>query len=626
MKTVLNLILLTLSFSIAYGQDELLSSEKRSLSGIKDSIAYIDALNRISMLSYEQSADTTLVYANKARDIARRIDYPRGVADATNNLGVFFDINGSSELALRYYSDAYNEYNQLKDTSNVAQTLMNMAMFYNTNGNDKKAIARYSEAMQLASSLSRDSILSLVIYNFLLQYPKSFAPDSIDFYIDKATRIAEKYHDTRTLIAIGQLKANRYLQAGRRDTAIRILQESLAGCMQEKLYFVSLDILNELGDLYSDTDSAKAVGYYQQAMDITLQKNYLSYDIDLTNKLLDFYSARKDKNGILQYSAALAHLYRNKQLIDNRSDIDYISYGLKDQQLQAIRERSRYEHTLLWLESIGFLLIVAISIILWRNARKSRQTNIILKEQYTNLINTSAALETSNRNYARLIRVVAHDLRNPIGAISSIAGIKAADAATADKDKEWIHLIDTTGKRCLQLITELLETDFSIREETLHKELVDLNPLLQQTVLLLAYRAGEKRQRLIATDSKLPLIQADKEKIARLLDNLVVNAIKFSPEGATIELRAEAHPKELIISVHDSGVGIPKNMATLLFEPFVNSVRRKGTAGEQSFGLGLYICRQIVEAHGGRIWFESEPGKGSIFFISLPTADTPSPS
>ena len=575
------------------------------------------------MLSYEQSADTTLVYANKARDIARRIDYAQGVADATNNLGVFFDINGSSELALHYYSDAYNLYNQLKDTSNVAQTLMNMAMVYNTNGNDKKAITRYSEAMRLAASLSRDSMQALVIYNFLLQYPKSFAADSIDFYIDKATRIAEKYHDTRILLAIGQLNANRYLQAGRRDTAIHILQESLAGGMREKLYFMSLDILSELGDLYSENDSAKAVGYYQQAMDITHQKNYLSYDLDLTNKLLDFYSAHNDRTRMLVYSNALARLYRNKQLIDNRSDIDYISYGLKDQQLQAIRERSRYEHTLLWLESIGFLLIVAISIILWRNAKKSKKTNAILQQQYKTLINTSAALETSNTNYARLIRVVAHDLRNPIGAISSIAGMKAADSVLPDKEKEWIRLIDTSGKRCLQLINELLETDFGIREETLHKEPVDPSVLMQQTVLLLAYRASEKQQRLIAADAKLPLIQADKEKLARVLDNLVVNAIKFSPENTSIELRAETRPKELVISVNDSGLGIPKDMASLLFEPFVNSVRRKGTAGEQSFGLGLYICRQIVEAHGGRIWLESEPGKGSIFFISLPTGTPP---
>lgn len=556
------------------------------------------------MLSYEQSADTTLVYATKARDIARRINYPKGVADATNNLGIFFDINGSSELALHYYSDAYNFYNKLRDTSNAAQALMNMAMVYNTNGNDKKAIARYTEALRIASSTSRDSILSLVIYNFLLQYPKSFAHDSVDFYIGKATRIAEKYHDNAMLIAIGQLKANRYLAAGQRDTAIRILQESLDSCMKHKQFFTSLDLLSELGDIYSSIDSVKAVGYYRQAMDITHDKNYLSYDVDLTTKLLDFYTAHSDTVKMLHYSADLARLFRNKQQTDNKSEIDYISYGLKDQELQAIQERARYDHNLLWLESIAFLLIVAISIILWRNAKKNKRIN--------------AALETSNRNYARLIRVVAHDLRNPIGAISSIAGMKANDKTLADKEKDWIRLIDTSGKRCLHLINELLETDFNVSEQTLDKAPVDVTALLQQTVQLLAYRANEKQQRLIATDAALPTIQADKEKLARVLDNLIVNAIKFSPEKATIELCAEIRSKELIISVHDNGVGIPEDMATLLFEPFVNSVRRKGTAGEQSFGLGLYICRQIVEAHNGHIWFESQPGKGSIFFISLP--------
>lgn len=556
------------------------------------------------MLSYEQSADTTLVYATKARDIARRIDYPKGIADATNNLGIFFDINGSSELALRYYSDAYNFYNKLKDTSNAAQALMNMAMVYNTNGNDKKAIARYTEALRIASSTSRDSALALVIYNFLLQYPASFAPDSVDLYIGKATRIAQKYHDNAMLTAIGQLTANRYLQAGRRDTAIRILQASLDSCMTHKQYFTSLDLLSELGDIYSTIDSGKAIGYYRQAMDITHEKNYLSYDVDLTTKMLSFYTAHKDTIKMLHYSADLARLLRNKQQTDNRSDIDYISYGLKDQQFQAMQERSRYEHNLLWLETIAFLLIVAISIILWRNAKKNKRIN--------------AALETSNRNYARLIRVVAHDLRNPIGAISSIAGMKAGDKNVPEKEKDWIRLIDTSGKRCLQLITELLETDFDVREQTLQKGPVDVTGLLQQTVLLLAYRANEKEQHLVATNTALPIIQADREKLARVLDNLVVNAIKFSPEKATIELSGETRPKELIISVRDTGVGIPGDMATLLFEPFVNSVRRKGTAGEQSFGLGLYICRQIVEAHNGRIWFESEPGRGSIFFIALP--------
>src|ERR1700744_3893263 len=155
-------------------------------------------------------------------------------------------------------------------------------------------------------------------------------------------------------------------------------------------------------------------------------------------------------------------------------------------------------------------------------------------------------------------------------------------------------------------------------EETLHKETVDIIVLLQQAVQLLAYRATEKKQQLItSSETTMPVIQADKEKLARVLDNLVINAIKFSPEGAIIKIMAEQTPTGITISVHDDGMGIPPEIADKLFEPFENSIKRKGTSGERSFGLGLYICRQIMEAHGGRIWFESHPNQGSTFFISL---------
>lgn len=615
-KIIAGLTLLLLFFSPAYSQEEVIHALQRTLASVTDSSRYVDALNRIGMLFYEENADTTLFYATKARDIARRINYIKGIADATNNLAIYFDINGNAELALRYYSDAYKQYTGLGDSSNLVQTLMNIAMVYNTKGNTEKALDHYKKAMSFGATFGQDSIMSLVIYNFLLQYPQQFAADSVDHYIGKAIRIAQKYHDIRLLLAIEQLKANRYIQEGQRDVGIRLLEHALTGGLHEKLFFMSLDILGELGELYSTTDSAKAVAYYQQALSITKAKNYSSYEMDLNNKLYDFYVSRKDKTKAYDYSASLVQLYRKKQEIDNQSGIDYITYALKDQQLETIREKAVYAGRLLWLEGIACVLAAVIIFMLWRNGRQNKRIHATLEDQYKKLAVTSNALENSNKNYARLIRVVAHDLRNPIGAINAISGMKMNSSPPA-KDKEWMHLVEKASKRCLQQITELLETDFEIREETLHKEKVDIVALIQQATLLLAYRATEKKQRLITPEAAGPVIQADREKLARVLDNLVVNAIKFSPENTTIKIMAEERQADITISVHDNGVGIPPEIAGKLFEPFENSIKRKGTAGEQSFGLGLYICRQIIEAHGGRIWFESQPGQGSTFFITL---------
>lgn len=616
LKIATNLTLLMLFFFPAYSQDEAIQTLQQRLPSITDSSRYVDALNRIGMLSYEQNVDTTLSYANKAREIARRINYIKGIADATNNLAVYFDINGSAELALRYYSDAHQQYTALGDSSNLVQTLMNIAMVYNTKGNNEKALDHYRKAMTLGSTLRQDSIMSIVIYNFLLQYPQQFAADSVDQYIDRAVRIAQKYHDIRLLLAIEQLKANRQIQGGQRATGIRLLEHALAGGLHEKLFFMSLDLLGELGDLYSETDSAKAVVYYLQALNITKEKNYGSYEMALNNKLYDFYTARKDKQKALAYSAALVQLYRKKQEIDNQSGIDYITYALKDQQLETIREKTVYAGRLLWLEGIACLLAAVIIFMLWRNGKQNKRVHATLEEQYKKLGATTIALENSNKNYARLIRVVAHDLRNPIGAINSITGMRMNSDSPA-KDKEWIQLVEKASKRCLKLITELLETDFEITEETLHKEPVDVADLLQQAVQLLAYRAAEKKQRLVTPEGSGLVIRADREKLARVLDNLVVNAIKFSPEGATVRIIPAETQTGIMISVHDNGVGIPPEIADKLFEPFESSIKRKGTSGEQSFGLGLYICRQIIVAHRGRIWFESNPGQGSTFFISL---------
>src|ERR1700744_109372 len=111
-------------------QSRELTSLKASLAHSSDSLHYVDALNRMAMLLYEKNVDSTFYYTRQARDIAGRLDYDKGKADALNNLGVFFDIKGNLQLALRYYDEGYAAYRQLKDSANCVQALMNIAMVY----------------------------------------------------------------------------------------------------------------------------------------------------------------------------------------------------------------------------------------------------------------------------------------------------------------------------------------------------------------------------------------------------------------------------------------------------------------------------------------------------------------
>ncbi|MDB5017480.1 MAG: sasA 1, partial [Mucilaginibacter sp.] len=97
----------------------------------------------------------------------------------------------------------------------------------------------------------------------------------------------------------------------------------------------------------------------------------------------------------------------------------------------------------------------------------------------------------------------------------------------------------------------------------------------------------------------------------------IVNAIKFSPEDSEIYIESRVLENNVEITVRDNGMGIPTDIQSKIFDPFTTA-KRSGTQGEQPFGLGLYISKQIIEAHKGKIWLHSEPGKGATFYVELP--------
>ncbi|MCE6993033.1 tetratricopeptide repeat-containing sensor histidine kinase [Dyadobacter sp. CY323] len=613
--------LFLISVQCSFGQVEIIRKLKQTLPQVRDSIQYVDVLNKISLLFYEQNADSSLYYSRIARDIAYRLDYAKGIADATNNLGIVYDIKGNTQLALRYYNDACNQYKLLKDSSNIVQTLMNIAMVYSVSGKDQKAISNFRQALSLGNRIANDSITALAIYNYMLLYPGEFKGEVKTKNISQASAIAFKYKDLRMQLAIEQLQANDYISSNQREKGIKLLQETLARSLQMELFFFSMDLMIQLGDLHLTTDPDIAIAYYEQALEITERKGYRVYAKVIGEKLYDYYESKNDTSKAYVYSQELMRLFEEQADIDKKSGIDYIEYAVKDQELKSERVKSLYNSRLLWLAIVVCVLTILSIVFLWRNWLLTKKTNSVLQMQFRQLETTTEALELSNQNYAKVIKIVAHDLRNPIGAINGISTLLQEDDLTVEERKEFVQLIHDSSNSCITLIGDLLSTDFHFKESELRKEGINLGPFLQQVVTLLTFRASEKNQQLILKDRGPSEILADRDKLLRVINNLVVNAIKFSPEGENIEVSTEQISEGVIIAVKDNGLGIPIEAAGKIFDPFTTS-KRTGTAGEQPFGLGLYISKQIVEAHQGKIWFESEAGKGTSFFVFIPVDST----
>lgn len=609
--------ILMISAGFASAQVGQIRRLQQALPLIKDSTRYVDVLNKISLLYYEQSVDSTLYYCAKARDIANRLDYEKGIADASNNLGIVYDIKGNTQVALKFYNDAYNQYKLLGDSSNIVQTQMNIAMVYNLSGKKQKSVSNFRQALALSKRITHDSITSLAITNYMLLYPGDFKGEVRTKHLDQAEAIALKYKDVRMQLAVEQLRAYGYILEKDTIKGIALLQKTLAKGLELQLYYFSMDVMIQLGDLYIATRPDTAIRYYEQGLKFSEEKKYGAYGMAICKKLYAYYNAKNDTNKAYYYSRKIVDLYEKQTEIDRGSGIDYIEYAVKDQELKSEKLTSSYNSRFLWLAVTVCILTILSIIFLFRNWKLSKKTNEVLKMQFRQLESATEALEQSNQNYARLIKVVAHDLRNPIGAINSLSHMLLEENLDPNETREFTQLIYESSNSCIKLIADLLETDFHVTESELRKEEINVASFLQQTVKLLTFRANEKNQELNLSEPVDTVIQADRDKLLRVLNNLIVNAIKFSPVGGTIEIGTKKSQEGITISIKDNGLGIPKEEAAKIFDPFTSS-KRVGTDGEQPFGLGLYITKQIVEAHHGRIWFESEAGLGTTFFVMLP--------
>lgn len=230
-------------------------------------------------------------------------------------------------------------------------------------------------------------------------------------------------------------------------------------------------------------------------------------------------------------------------------------------------------------------------------------------------------LEKLNEEKNRFLGIAAHDLRNPLNAIqmySEFLSDEASEVLTPEQ-LEFVSIIHSSSQFMLRLVNDLLDVA-KIESGKLELNLArtDLIDLIRHNVTLNNTMASKKNISIdFHYDQDIPVVLVDTAKIEQVLNNLIVNAIKFSNPGSVINVKVARSGKEAVISVKDQGQGIPDGEIDKLFKPFQRTSVRS-TGGEDSTGLGLAIVRKIVMGHQGRVWVESEVGKGSTFYVALP--------
>ena len=232
--------------------------------------------------------------------------------------------------------------------------------------------------------------------------------------------------------------------------------------------------------------------------------------------------------------------------------------------------------------------------------------------------NARLYLESQQAVRAReeVLAIVSHDLRNPLSAVLLGSSLLKMSETLADEDREQLDTIEVSAKRMNRLIADLLDVTRleGGKQLPIEPARIEVPSLFHETHELFKAQAAANEITLQFVPDDAPPVHADRDRVLQVLSNLIGNSMKFTPSNGVITLRAEPQGDHVRFVVSDTGPGIPREHQHEIFNPYWQAKR----AERLGAGLGLPIAKGIVEAHGGAIWVESEPGKGTRFFFTLP--------
>jgi signal transduction histidine kinase/uncharacterized protein (DUF302 family) len=296
---------------------------------------------------------------------------------------------------------------------------------------------------------------------------------------------------------------------------------------------------------------------------------------------------------------------------------DYIAKPIDLQRLRELLERN-LDKQRLRAERQGLVSRLKDS-----NRYLMRQ-HAALRQADEEILQVNRQLEKSNRYKSEFLANMSHELRTPLNAILGFSEIllDATMNLTGGERTEFLRNIHSSGQHLLGLINDILDlAKVEAGKMELHPEPLQVLEALHEVTSILEPMARQQGLQLITTGSAQP-VQADRSKFKQVLYNLLSNAVKFTPPPGKITVVIKDMPEQLVVSVHDTGIGMKPEDLPKLFREF-EQIDGSYTRRYQGTGLGLALCRRFVEMHGGRIWAESQFGAGSTFTFTIPREPRP---
>jgi len=546
------------------------------------------------------------------------------------------------DQAYRYFYKGYSIGKNAIDDAILAEYTYRMGMIMFKQGHFKEA-ANYFKISHRQSYAYTDDFRAFYQRQELLDnigesYKNSGDVDSSKLYLNKALTYINE-NSTRFAERANLLEVARGVVYGNQgDLALLTHDYTHANELLKKSIAINLKPGNDnrdaelteikLARLYSIT--GKSNDLFELLKSLRAQLDTIRNDDAETNwngLMSSYYLEKKDYQNSLfylkNYSALKDSAIKRTSSL-KRTDVNQQQASFdKENQIEDLKGHNKLQLIYIYLAVLFSVMAVIIIFLVFRNLKRSKRDIVAIKKlndqiklQKSELENTLEEVNQGSREKDRILRAVAHDLRNPLGGIASLSAAMVEDAQD-EEQTSLINLIKETSYNSLELINEILEAA-NTANVAFNKEWVEINSLINNSVELLRFKAAEKDQDIMLSLLDTPTeLLINREKIWRVISNLISNAIKFSPKGTVIYVIVNQKNPGVEICVKDYGIGIPDKLQQQVFNMFTEA-KRPGTDGEKSFGLGLSICRQIIEKHSGRIWLKSDINNGSSFYVYLP--------
>lgn len=625
----------------------------------------------IKYLKENQQIDSAYKMALLSKDFASKNNYRRLEANSYELLGEFSFIKSNYDSALRYDLMSLKIYSDLNDSSGIAKSLNSIGEDYLEREFYSMAYDYYHKAFTTAQNIDDSLTMGISTYNMGRVLKEQGDYEQALIYINQALDISSSIGDEEGIAYANFDTGGIYMMLGQHQEALEKLNSALDISHMLSSYILIPQIYNQKGELYeAQGDYIKAIENYQEALNYHLRMNNkrgtaISYkglgsvysekgdygkaeeffkeclsianevrSMDLqSNCYLELSELFEKKNQSKQafnyfklYKAAQDTLYsttKSEQLA--QLQIEHLTQQ-RDLEIELLKQREAQQGAQMKQdELIRNVLVVIVAfftillITLYRSSTRRKKMNNLLIKQQQELEQQRTELVELNKVKDKFFSIISHDLRSPINNLAGMSSLLTSGNLTWEETKALSSSIQNQLKHASKLLDNLLDwVLLQSNEIKIRKEVINLRQLVNDN-LDFFNDLNEKDLQLINEVDDIEVL-ADRNMIDLIFRNLISNAMKFTDKGGLITISNRMENGKVVVSVSDTGIGVPNEVKEDLFD-FKAHYSRKGTANEKGTGLGLKLCKEFVDRNGGEIWVESEEGKGSAFKFTLQKAE-----